>query len=150
MGKAYSLDLRQRIAAHVAAGGTRRGAARQFAVSPSTAVRVLENQLQRGTLEPLKQGRRPGSGKLAPYIDFLMEIVEAVPDITMPELAAALLAEHGVEAHPSSLSRVLVKQGMTYKKRHSTLRNASGRMSAGHGVSGQASASRACARSRTG
>lgn len=109
MGKAYSLDLRQRIAAHVAAGGTRRGAARQFAVSPSTAVRVLENQLQRGTLEPLKQGRRPGSGKLAPYIDFLMEIVEAVPDITMPELAAALLAEHGVEAHPSSLSRVLVQ-----------------------------------------
>ena len=150
MGKAYSLDLRERIAAHVAAGGTRRGAARHFAVSPSTAVRVVASQLQRGTLEPLKQGRPPGKGKLAPYIDFLVEIVEAVPDITMPELAAALLAEHGVEAHPSSLSRVLVKQGMTYKKRHSTLRNASGRMSAGHGVSGQASASRACARSRTG
>ena len=121
MGKAYSLDLRERIAAHVAAGGTRRGAARHFAVSPSTAVRVLASQLQHGTLEPRKQGRPPGKGKLAPHIDFLVEIVEAVPDITMPELAAALLAEHGVAVHPSSLSRVLVKQGMTYKKSPSCL-----------------------------
>ena len=136
MGKAYSLDLRERIAAHVAAGGTRRGAARHFAVSPSTAVRVVASQSQRGTLEPRKQGRPPGTGKLAAHIDFLVEIVEAVPDITMPELAAALLAEHGVEAHPSSLSRVLVKQGMTYKKRHSTPRSASAPMSAGHDVTG--------------
>jgi transposase len=116
MGKPYSVDLRERIAAPVAAGGSRRGAGRQFAVSPSTAVRVLANQAERGTLEPRKQGRPSGQGKLAPYVAFLVEIVGSVPDITLPELAAALLAEHGVKVHPSSLSRVLIKSDMTYKK----------------------------------
>jgi transposase len=66
-------------------------------------------------LEPRKQGRPPGKGKLAPFVDFLVEIVEAVPDITLPELAAALLAEHGVTVHPSSISRVLTKAEMTFK-----------------------------------
>ncbi len=61
-------------------------------------------------------GRPRGGGKLAPYRAFLIACVEARPDITMPELAATLAAEHGVEAHPASLSRVLCKAGFTYKK----------------------------------
>ena len=150
MGKAYSLDLRERIAAHVSGGGTRRGAARHFGVSPSTAVRIAASQAQRGTLEPRKQGRPPGKGKLAPYVDFLVEIVESVPDITLPELAAALLAEYGVEVHPSSISRVLTRAGMTYKKSRSTPPNASERTSGRRAAPGQVSASRACAKSRTG
>jgi transposase len=39
-----------------------------------------------------------------------------VPDITMPELAAALEAVHGVKAHPSSISRALIRAELTYKK----------------------------------
>jgi transposase len=34
----------------------------------------------------------------------------------MPELARALEAEHGVKAHPSSISRALIRAGITYKK----------------------------------
>ena len=83
MGKGYSLDLRERIVAQVAAGGSRRGAARHFGVSDSCAVKLLA---------------RVG------------------PDITMPELAARLQAEHGVTASPASLSRVLCAAGFTYKK----------------------------------
>ena len=136
MGKAYSLDLRERIAGHVAGGGSRRGAGRHFGVSASTAVRVLASQAERGTLEPRKQGRPPGKGKLAPYVGFLVEIVEAVPDITLPELAAALLAEHGVKVHPSSISRVLTKADMTYKKSRFTPRSASGRTSGRRAATG--------------
>ena len=131
MGKAYSLDLRERIAAHVSGGGTRRGAARHFGVSPSTAVRIAASQAQRGTLAARKQGRPPGQGKLAPYVDFLVEIVESVPDITLPELAAALLAEYGVEVHPSSISRVLTRAGMTFKKVAPCLRARAGRRPGG-------------------
>jgi len=40
-------------------------------------------------------------------------VVEAAPDITMPELAARLLAERGVPAHPASLSRRLCRAGVT-------------------------------------
>lgn len=116
MGKAYSIDLRERVAKHVADGGSCREAGRRFGVSASTAVRVAVSQATRGTVAPRKQGRPAGQGKLAPYVGFLVEIVEAVPDITMPELARALAAEHGVKVHPSSISRVLIRAGMTYKK----------------------------------
>jgi transposase len=46
----------------------------------------------------------------------LLDWVEAEPDITMPELAAKLEAEKDVVAHPASLSRVLLKAGLSFKK----------------------------------
>lgn len=130
MGRAYSLDLRERVWSFIARGGSRRAAARRFGVSVSTAVRIAASQAVRGTLAPRKQGRPPGRGKLAPHVGFLVEIVEAAPDITLDELAAALEAEHAVRAHPASISRVLTKLGMTYKKSRFTPRSASARMSA--------------------
>ena len=116
MGRAYSLDLRERICGYIVRGGSRRAAARHFGVSPSTAVRIAAQMAERGTLAPRRIGRPPGRGKLAPYVAFLVEIVEAVPDIALTELAAALEAEHGVRVHPSSISRVLTRADMTYKK----------------------------------
>ena len=116
MGRAYSVDLRERVAQHVAEGGSRREAGRRFGVSASTAVRVAASAATRGTVAPRKQGRPAGQGKLAPYLGFLIEIVETAPDITMPELAGALEAEHGVKVHPSSISRALIRAGMSYKK----------------------------------
>ena len=49
MGRAYSLDLRERVARHVAEGGSRRAAGRRFGVSASTAVRIAASQAERGT-----------------------------------------------------------------------------------------------------
>ena len=45
-----------------------------------------------------------------------MQIIETEPAITMPELAARLLEEHGVVAAPATLSRLLCRRGFTYKK----------------------------------
>jgi hypothetical protein len=42
--------------------------------------------------------------------------VEAEPSITMPELAARLLQEHGVVAALATLSRLLCRHGFTYEK----------------------------------
>jgi transposase len=53
--------------------------------------------------------------------------VEAAPDITMPELAAKLSAETGVEVHPASLSRVLLQAGLSFKKNASGVRNRTSR-----------------------
>jgi transposase len=150
MGRAYSLDLRERVWGFIAGGGSRQAAARHFGVSASTAIRIAAGQAARGTLAPRKQGRPPGKGKLAPYVDFLIEIVEAVPDITLEELARALAAEHGVTVHSSSISRVLTNAGMTYKKSRSRRRSATGPRSAPSAPIGSSTLSRACARSRTG
>ena len=92
MGHCYSLDLRGRVADFVEAGHSCRAAARHFGVSDSCAI------------------------KLVPYETFLIQTVEARPAITMPELAARLLEEHGIVAAPAMLSRFLCRRGFTYKK----------------------------------
>ena len=69
---------------------------------------------QAGSVEPAQEGRPQGSGKLAPYREVLIEPVKAKPDITMPDLAVWLEAEHGVTLDPSNLSKLLCKAGFSY------------------------------------
>jgi transposase len=116
MGHSYSLDLRERIVALVRDGCSRREAARHFGVSDSCAVKLLQRVEATGSPEPARQGRPAGQGKLAPHRDFLIARIDEKPDITMPELAAELLAAQGVEVRPPSLSRFLCKAGFSYKK----------------------------------
>ncbi len=99
MGKSYSLEPCERVAACVGAGSSRRAAARRFAVSDSFAIKLVRRQAQVGTLAPQRMGRPPGGGKLALFEAVLIEQVEKQPDITMPELAQWLLSEHGVKKH---------------------------------------------------
>ena len=118
MGKPYSMDLRERVMAYVEAGRCCRAAARLFAVSASTAVRLAAAQRERGDVSPMPQGRVPGTaGKLAAHQAFLLEIVRAEPDITLKELAGALAEAHGVRVQLSSLHRASRRAGHSYKKR---------------------------------
>jgi transposase len=118
MGKPYSMDLRKRILGYVEAGHSCRAAARVFAVSASTAVRLAEQQRLQGHVVPKPQGRAPGTaGKLALHRAFLLEIVRAEPDITLKELAGALAEARGVRVQLSSLHRALRRAGHSYKKR---------------------------------
>lgn len=118
MGKPYSMDLRERICAYVSRGHSARSAGRVFGVSAATAVRFAAEHRARGTAVPKRQGRPPGQfGKLAPHLDFLVDIVRAEPDITLKELAAALSQTEGVQVQLSSLHRVLERAGMSYEKR---------------------------------
>lgn len=118
MGKPYSMDLRERIVAHVVAGHSCRAAARLFAVSASTAVRLAAAQRAHGDVSPKPQGRAPGTaGKLAAHQAFLLEIVGAEPDITLKELAGALFEAHGVRVQLSSLHRALRRADYSYRKR---------------------------------
>ncbi|WP_374577254.1 hypothetical protein [Phenylobacterium sp. J367] len=70
------MDLRERIVAHVSAGGSRRGAARQFGVSDSCSVKLLARVERTGSAAPARQGRPTGGGKLAGHLDFLIASVE--------------------------------------------------------------------------
>ncbi|KFG70799.1 transposase [Microvirga sp. BSC39] len=115
MGHCYSLDLRVRVADFVAAGHSCRAAAQHFDVSESFAIKPVRRTRDTGSPAPARQGRPPGRGKLVAYETFLIETVEAEPAITMPELAARLLQEHGVVAAPAMLSRFLCRHGFTYK-----------------------------------
>jgi len=125
MGKSSSSDLRVRIIGDIDRGQSCRAAARRFGVAPSTAVRLVRRKAQTGSLAPARQGRPAGSGRLAAHVVTLVSWVEAEGDITMPELAARLLAEKAVKAHPASLSRLLRVHGFTVKKNTAGERNRS-------------------------
>ena len=116
MGNPTSNDLRLRMVRGIAAGKSCRAVAAQFEVAPSTAIRLQARYEATGSVEPAKQGRPKGSGKLAPYRDAIIEKVKSRPDITMPDLASWLAGAHGVSVDPSNLSKLLCKAGFSYKK----------------------------------
>lgn len=116
MGQAISNDLRWRMVRGIERGKSRQAVAAQFEVAPSTAVRLMSRFEKTGSIEPARQGRPKGSGKLGPHKAFLIDRVKVKPDITMPELAAVLKEKRGVCVHPTCLSKLLCAAGFTYKK----------------------------------
>jgi transposase len=116
MGRAYSNDLRRRVYGDISEGQSCRASARRFGVSASTGVRLAARMARTGSLEPGRQGRPPGKGKLTAYREVLIGWVEMEPDISMAELAAKLRDRMQVVVHPGSLSRFLLAAGFTFKK----------------------------------
>jgi len=116
MAQPVSMDLRRRVVNAIAKGKSRRAAAVQFEVAPSTAVRLQQRLNRTGSLEPGRRGRPAGSGKLAPFRDRIIHKVKEQPDITMPDLASWLIEREGISVDPSNLSKLLCKAGFTYKK----------------------------------
>lgn len=115
MPKAYSLDLRERVAGFVAGGHSRHAAAARFGVSVSFVVKLMAALRVSGKLVPKPSGGRRHA-KLEPHRAFLLRCVAEKEDITMPELAAELEAATGTKADPASLSRWLIRNGYSVKK----------------------------------
>jgi len=115
MGKSLSLDIRERIVSLVEGGLSCHEAGRQLRVSAASSVRIMDRKRRTGSVRASAQGR-PRTSKLDVVSDFLKAQVDATPDMTMPELAAALEHHHGLRATPAMLSRHLIhKLGYTYK-----------------------------------
>jgi len=149
MPKAYSLDLRERVARFVGSGRSRHAAAAHFKVSVSFVVNLMKAYRMTGSLEP-----KPGGGrrhaKLDPHRAFLLARVAERDDITMPELAAELAAATGTRADPASISRWLIRNGYRFKKNAAGQRTRSGPTSDKRARSGRPRGNRGCGLNRTG
>jgi transposase len=110
-----SNDLRRRLVECVEEGQSRREAASRLKVAASSAVNVMKRWQETGSVEPRPRGGFR-HGKLRPHREFILGLVEKRPDMTMPELAAALLAAKGVKIDPSNLSKFLIGCGLSFKK----------------------------------
>lgn len=116
MGKSLSLDIRERVVTLIEEGLSCREAARRLRISAASAVRIVQRKRRTGGVKAAPQGR-PRRSKLDEVSGWLKSRVEAEPDITMPELAEALMQEHDLIATPAMLSRHLIHRlGFTYKK----------------------------------
>ena len=117
MPSPLSSDLRRRFSELIASGSSGRSAARRLLISPASGVRLAAKVREGESLEPKKCGRPAGGGKLGPHEDFLVELVEQDPDITLAELRGALIEAEDVTVGVPAIFRMLKRLGFTYKKR---------------------------------
>ena len=118
MTRPYSEDLRERVVRVVESGTSRNAAAKQFDVSISFVVKLMQRWKQRGTIKADKYGGWKKSN-LAPHGDRIRALVMENCDITIDELCVLLAAE-GIEAKRSTLGDFLLAQGLSRKKRQPT------------------------------
>ncbi len=115
MGRPYSTDLRERVVWAVEAGHSRRAAAEMFGISASCAVKLVRRWRETGSVQPGKIGAPKGS-KLDRHADWLLQLVEAEPDITLAEIQARLEAEQDMAASIGAIWNFFDRNEISFKK----------------------------------
>ena len=124
MVKPYSQDLRERVIMAVAEGKlSRREAARRYRVSPSIAVKWLQQyrRFGRRKARPMGGDRR---SVLKPVRDWLLRLIGKEPDLTLMAVCRRLMKEQGVKADPSMLCRFFQAEKISFKKNRARRRTA--------------------------
>ena len=131
--KTISLDLRERIlAAYDADADTRDGVARRFRVSLGMVKKLLQQRRRIGEVRAQhhRSGRKPRI--VAHHHHQLRILLDKKPDLTLQELRAAT----GLACTLPAIHYVLIRLGLTYKKRRSGPANRTGPTSNGRGGPG--------------
>lgn len=115
MGRPLDVDLRRRVVSAIEAGMSTGAAAERFAVSKAAAGAWARLKRATGDVLPRPQGSGGGS-VLDPYADFIFQLVEETPDITLAEIAEHLRATHGLGVVPSTIWYFLDRHGLSFKK----------------------------------
>jgi transposase len=116
MGKPHPVELRERAVRLVEQGNTHTEVARRLCVSIKFVNDMVRLKRETGSLAPKPQGN-PGRGKLTGVKGWVESRITAQPDLTIDELTAELAAEHGMKVHRSSVGRLLLRLGLSHKKR---------------------------------
>lgn len=119
MGRAYGIDLRDRVVDAIEGGLSHRQAAERFCIAVSTAGNWSRLWRKTGSASPGKQGHPVGS-KLDAYEAEILAMVEENRDIALYEIAERLAGEHAVRAAPSTVWHFFRKRAITFKKRPRT------------------------------
>ncbi len=125
MGRAYSLDLRERVIAAVAAGESCRAVAATFKVSVASVVKWSQRFRATGSAAAYKVGgRRPYA--LQGERDWLLGRLAKNPDITLRALVAELL-ERGIKVSYFAVWHFFEHEGISFKKKPARQRAGSAR-----------------------
>lgn len=114
MTRAYSDDLRERVAASVLGGRSCRATAELFGVSVASAVKWSQRLRETGSAASRPMGRRQPRS-LAAERDWLLGRLASTPDLTLRALVAEL-RDRGVMTSYGSVWRIVRDEGVTFKK----------------------------------
>ena len=125
MGRAYSLDLRERVVAAVSRGLSCHQAAAQFGVGVSTAINWIRRVRETGSVRPLKiGGYRPQSIRDEHRAWLLARIKER--DFTLRGLVAEL-AGRGLKVDYRTVWSFVHAEKLSFKKKRGGWRTRSSR-----------------------
>jgi transposase len=115
MARAYSDDLRERVAVAVAAGRSCRTVAKLFGVSVSSVVKWSQRYRQSGSAaaKPMGGVRR---AVLADHRAWLLERIKQKPDLTLQAIRSELAAR-GVIVSLWAVWKFYASEKMTFKKK---------------------------------
>ena len=128
MPKSYSADIRGRVIARVEGGASRREAAEQFEVSPSTAIKWVKCFYDTGSCAAKRRG-----GSVSPlekHADFLLALIAQQPDLTLDELVFTM-RKHRIVGSRSAVWRFFERHSITFKKKPARSRTGSAGRGAG-------------------
>ena len=109
----YSMDLRERVAAAIDAGGSQRRVAKLFRVSVSFVTRLMQRRREAGTLAP-----KPHGGGPRPYFGLPEKVRLVLLIIKHPDATLRRLKElGGFTCTPTTIWRTLRRFRQTYKKK---------------------------------
>ena len=114
MPKAYSDDLRERVIEAVTAGASRREAAENFELSPSSAVKWLRRWRDTGSAKA-----KPSGGSTSPldeHAEWLLALVAEQPDLTLKEIVAAM-GKRRIPGSCTAVWRFFDRHNVTFKKK---------------------------------
>ena len=121
MAKPYSIDLRERAVAAVEHGGlSRHQAAARFGVVASTVINWVRRFRETGSVAPGRMGGHKPRTLSGGHRDWLLQRTSA-SDFTLHGLVAEL-AERGVKVDYRSVWAFVHAEGLSFKKKRSTVR----------------------------
>ena len=113
----YPKELRERILESVRGGATHKATAERFAVAEKTVGRWVDRVDTTGSSAPAPMG-----GARRPYVvddaaaTVVRDVLDSVPDTTLPELCGILESSCGVKVSPQTMSDTVRRLGYTQKK----------------------------------
>ena len=120
MGRAYSLDLRERVVAAVAAGESCRAVAATFKVSVASVVKWSQRYRATGSAAAKPMGG-VRHNSLGGERDWLLARIAARPDLTLRALVAEL-AGRGIKVSYYAVWHFFEHEGISFKKKPARFR----------------------------
>jgi transposase len=114
MPGAYSADIRGRVIARVESGSSRREAAEQFEISPSSAIKWVA--CYRATGSCAAKPRGGSTSPLEEHTYFLLALIEDQPDLTLDEVVC-VMRKHKIAGSRTSVWRFFKRHDITFKKK---------------------------------
>lgn len=138
MPRPLSLDIRERVIARVESGDSRRGAAEQFDISASAAIKLLQRWSATGEAAAKPTGG--SQSRLDEYKEEVLAIIREKPDMTLCEAAAAV-GKRVIKTSKSAIHRFCERHKITFKKNAARGRTRTARRGGGKATLDQSSGS---------